>query len=67
VFRYTLAQEKRLAKQGRTKEFNEEFYKTMERGVFREITPKEMAELDGPVNYISMVRPSRRAPTLRHH
>ncbi len=30
VFRYTLAQEKRLAKQGRTQEFNEEFYKTLE-------------------------------------
>jgi hypothetical protein len=43
VFRYTRAQEKRLAKQGRTQEFNEEFYKTVEPGVFREITPEEMA------------------------
>jgi hypothetical protein len=55
VFKYTLAQEKRLAKQGRTEEFNAEFYKTVERGVFREITKEEMAAWDGPVNYISMV------------
>jgi hypothetical protein len=30
VFKYTLAQEKRLAKQGGTEEFNAEFYKTVE-------------------------------------
>jgi hypothetical protein len=62
VFRYTLAQEKRLAKQGRTEEFNEEFYKTVERGVFREITPEEMAAWDGPVNYISMVEAFKEGP-----
>jgi hypothetical protein len=38
VYKYILAQEKRLAKQGRTEEFNTEFYKTVERGVFKEIT-----------------------------
>ncbi len=43
------------AKQGRTEEFNTEFYKTVERGVFKEITKEEMAAWDGPVNYISMV------------
>jgi hypothetical protein len=39
VQRYTLAQEKRLAKQVRTEKFNKEFYKTVERGVFKEIGP----------------------------
>jgi hypothetical protein len=34
----TLAQERRLAKQGRTEEFNEAFYKTVECGVSKEIT-----------------------------
>ena len=29
--------------EGRTEEFNEEFYKTVERGVFNEITREEMA------------------------
>ncbi len=47
VFKYTLAQEKRLAKQGRTEEFNAEFYKTVERGVFKEITKEEMDAWDG--------------------
>jgi hypothetical protein len=55
LFKYTLAQERRLAKQSRTEEFNKEFYKTVERGVFKEITREEMAAWDGPVNYISMV------------
>jgi hypothetical protein len=67
VFKYTLAQERRLAKQGCTEEFNEEFYKTVEHGVFKEITREEMAAWEGPVNFISMVRPSRRAPTQRRH
>jgi hypothetical protein len=62
VFKYTLAQEKRLAKQGRTEEFNAEFYKTVERGVFREITKEEMAAWDGPVNYISMVEAFKEGP-----
>jgi len=50
-----------LAKQGRTEEFNAEFYKTVERGVFKEITKEEMAAWNGPVNYIAM-KPSRRDP-----
>jgi hypothetical protein len=62
VFKYTLAQEKRLAKQGRAEEFNEEFYKTVERGVFKEITREEMAAWDGPVNYISMVEAFKEGP-----
>ncbi len=57
-----MAQEKRLAKQGRTVEFNEEFYKTVERGVFKEITREEMAAWDGPVNYISMVEAFKEGP-----
>jgi hypothetical protein len=57
VFKYTLAQEKRLAKQGHA-----EFYKTVERGVFKEITREEMAAWDGPVNYISMVEAFKEGP-----
>jgi hypothetical protein len=62
VFKYTLAQERRFAKQGRTEEFNEEFYKTVERGVFKEITREEMAAWEGPVNYISMVKAFKEGP-----
>jgi len=62
VFKYTLVQEKRLAKQGHTEEFNEEFYKTVEHGVFKEITREEMAAWDGPVNYISMVEAFKEGP-----
>jgi hypothetical protein len=63
VFKYTLAQEKRLAKQGRTEEFNAEFYKTVERGVFKEITKEEMAAWDGQSTTSPWWRPSRRVPT----
>jgi hypothetical protein len=62
VFKYILAQERRLAKQGCTEEFNEEFYKTVERGVFKEITREEMAAWEGPVNYISMVEAFKEGP-----
>jgi hypothetical protein len=62
VFKYILAQEKRLAKQGRMEEFNAEFYKTVERGVFQEITQEEMAAWNGPVNYISMVEAFKEGP-----
>ncbi len=62
VYKYTLAQEKRLAKQGRTEEFNTEFYKTVERGVFKEITKEEMTAWDGPVNYIAMVEAFKEGP-----
>jgi hypothetical protein len=62
VYKYTLAQEKRLAKQGRTEEFNAEFYKTVERGVLKEITKEEMDAWDSPVNYISMVEAFKEGP-----
>jgi len=47
---------------GHTEEFNEEFYKTVEHGVFKEITREEMAAWDGPVNYISMVEAFKEGP-----
>jgi hypothetical protein len=62
VYGYTLAQERRLAKQGRIEEFNAEFYKTMERDMFKEKGPEEMATWDGPVNYISMVEAFKDRP-----
>jgi hypothetical protein len=62
VYKLTLSQEKRLAKQGRTEEFNKQFYETVERGVFRELSPKEMGEWKGPVNYISMVEAFKEGP-----
>jgi hypothetical protein len=42
VYKYTLHQEKRLAKEGRTEEFNKQFYETVERDVFKEISREEM-------------------------
>ena len=39
---YTVSMEKRLNKQKRTDEFNKQFYDTVDRGVFREISEKEM-------------------------
>jgi hypothetical protein len=62
VYKLALSQEKRLAKQGRTEEFNKQFYETVERGVFRELSPKEMGEWKGPVNYISMVEAFKEGP-----
>jgi hypothetical protein len=62
VYRYTLAQERRLAKQGQTEKFNAEFYKTVERGVFKKIGPEEMASWDGMVSYISMVEAFKEGP-----
>jgi hypothetical protein len=44
VYKYTLFQERRLAKEVRTEEFNKQFYMTVERGVLREIGPEEMEE-----------------------
>jgi seryl-tRNA synthetase len=55
VYRYTLAQERILAKQGQIQEFYAQFYKTVECDVFKEIGPEEMVAWNGPVNYISMV------------
>jgi hypothetical protein len=54
--------EKRLNKQKRLQEFNEVFQETVERGVFREISHKEMKEWEGPVNYISMVEAFKQGP-----
>jgi hypothetical protein len=62
VYRLTLLQERRLAKQGRTEEFNKQFYETVGRGVFRELSPKEMEEWKGPVNYITMVEAFKEGP-----
>jgi hypothetical protein len=58
VYKYTLAQEKRLAKQRQTQEFNAEFSKTVECGVFKEIGQEEMAAWD----YISMVEAFKEGP-----
>jgi hypothetical protein len=38
---YTVSMERRLNKQKRTEEFNQQFYDTVKRGVFREISEKE--------------------------
>jgi hypothetical protein len=54
--------EKRLNKQKRLQEFNEVFQETVERGVFREISPEEMKEWKGPVNYIPMVEAFKQGP-----
>ncbi len=62
VYRCTLHQEKRLAKEGRTEEFNKQFYETVGRGVFRELSPKETEEWEGPVNYITMVEAFKEGP-----
>jgi hypothetical protein len=58
----TLYQEKRLAKEGRTNEFNKQFYEAEGRGVFKEIGRKEMEEWEGPVNYITMVEAFKEGP-----
>ena len=47
--------EKRLAKLGQLKDFNEQFRETVDRGVFRKLTPEEIRDYQGPVNYISIV------------
>jgi hypothetical protein len=54
--------EKRLNKQKSLQEFNEVFQETVERGVFREISPEEMKEREGPVNDISMVEAFKQGP-----
>ncbi len=38
------------------------FYKTVERGVFKEISPEKMAAWDGPINYISMMEAFKEGP-----
>ena len=44
--------EKRLMKQKKLQEFNIAFQEIVERGVFRELSAKELALWKGPVNYI---------------
>jgi hypothetical protein len=52
------AQEKRLIRSRRL----EEFYDTMERGVFRKLSLQEIADYTGPVNYITMVEALKNGP-----
>ncbi len=46
----------------RTEEFNKQFYETVERGVFKEISREEMKKWEGPVNYITMVEAFKEGP-----
>jgi hypothetical protein len=64
VYKYTLYQEKMLARKGRTEEFNKQFYETVERGVFKEISQQEMKKWKGLVNYeyITMVEAFKEGP-----
>jgi hypothetical protein len=59
---YTVSMEKRLNKQNRTEEFNKQFYDTVERGVFREVSEREMQQWSGPFNYITMVEAFKQGP-----
>ena len=49
-----MSQENRLIKTKRLDEFNQQFQDTVERGVFRKLTMKEMADYSGLVNFITM-------------
>jgi hypothetical protein len=51
---YTERMEKRLIKQGRVEEFNNQFRDTVERGVFKELSEEELKEWKGPLNYIAI-------------
>ena len=51
-----------MIKSGRLEEFNKQFYDTVERGVFRKLTPAELREYSGPLNYISMVEAFKNGP-----
>ncbi len=48
-------QENRMIKTKWLDEFSQQSYDTVERGVFRKLTVKEMVNYSGPVNYIFMV------------
>ncbi len=50
-----MAQENQLIKTKRLVKFKQEFYNTEERGDFRRLMVKEMADYSGPVNYIITV------------
>ena len=54
--------ERRLAKQKKLAEFNLAFQEIVDRGVFRELTAKELALWSGPVNYISTVTAYKNGP-----
>jgi hypothetical protein len=59
---FTEGLERKLEKKGRVYEFNKQFYKTVEGGVFGELTKKDIEDWDGPVNYISMVEALKNGP-----
>jgi hypothetical protein len=48
-------QENRIIKTKWWDEFSQQSYDTVERGVFRKLTVKEMVNYSGPVNYIFLV------------
>jgi hypothetical protein len=51
---YTENMEKRLTKQNRVEEFNAQFKDTVNRGVFRELSARELDNWKGPFNYIAL-------------
>jgi hypothetical protein len=58
------AQEWWLIKSRRLSEFNNQFYDTIKRGVFRKLSMKEMADYTRLVNYITMVEPVQTGPHI---
>jgi hypothetical protein len=54
--------EKQLIKKEDLEAFNEQFNDTVERGVFKKLTPKEAAAWGGPINYISFVVAYKNGP-----
>ncbi len=59
---YTQIIEKRLIKQNRVDEFNAQFKDTVDRGVFSELTQKDLEDWKGPFNYIAMVEALKNGP-----
>jgi hypothetical protein len=55
-------QERRLIRSRRLEEFNSKFYDTVERGVFRKLSRQEIADYNGPINYITMVEALKNGP-----
>ena len=55
--------ENKLIKKGKLEEFNDAFLDIVNRGVFKELTQREMSEWQGPVNYISIVVAYKSDPT----
>jgi hypothetical protein len=54
--------EKRLVKQKRVEEFNEQFRDTVDRGVFQKLSPEKLRGWKGPVNFIAVVEAFRNGP-----